>query len=339
MSCQRSVPWLTVPPVCPLLQRSYDGRVGSRAEPRVGAGWWRLHRQRVLATLNADGGFFIDYTARRPRPNGPVQGRLVPLGDLEAIEPERLLAYDVVVDLVSRGRGRLALSRDILARVGGHFRLIDGLANRDWAGHYVYLSSGGMIYGPAPPDRCPESAPVSPVGDYALEKAMVELHLRSVCKQSAMRASILRVANAYGETQPGHLGFGVIPALVAALREGTPFPIYGTGGDRRDYTHVDDVAAAIVAAIFARGVGTLNISSGVGTSVWQLMTLCTELSGRPLTSTRVEAAATEPRSVVLCNALAAERIGWRPCIDLPSGLARVLAAHGLLRIPLKERSA
>lgn len=305
--------------------------------------------QAVLAALRADGRPFTWVARIGSPPAFDTVGLPPPLliDDLEALDLRVLERVGAIVDLVSRGRGRLATRRDILGRVRGHARLVDDLANRGWGGHYVYLSSGGTIYGIDPPPVCVETMPVAPFSDYALEKAFIEMHLQSVSGQTGMGLSILRVANAYGEGQPAKPGFGVIPAIAGALASGVPFKLYGDGTSRRDYVHVDDIVAAIFAAMarYERrgegpgaaggssgaepGAGIVNIGSGVGTSVRELIDLAARISGRQVPMDRVEMFAAEPQSVVLDATRARERLGWRAEIGIAEGLERILAHHGL----------
>ena len=312
----------------------------------------------MLAALKDDPGRTLAWVARIASPLAaglPGLPRPILVDDLEALDLDAAMRADVIVDLVSRGRGRLATRRDILGRIRAHARLIDELANRGWRGHYVYLSSGGTIYGVDPPAVCVETMPVRPFSDYALEKAFIEMQLQSVAGgtgEAGMALSILRVANAYGEGQTAKPGFGVIPAIVAALASGTPFKLYGDGSSRRDYVHVDDIVAAILAAMAAaepgsgarsgarsgmgtpgadaaRGAGIVNIGSGVGTSVRELIALAEAAAGRPVPMEPVAMFAPEPASVVLDASRAHERLGWMARIDIAEGLRRVLARHGL----------
>lgn len=287
----------------------------------------------LLRALAADPARRVAWVARIDTPRDASAGLPAPIlvDDLETLDAGLLEETDVVVDLVSRGRGRLATRRDIVGRIRGHARLIDEIANRRWAGHYVYMSSGGTIYGIDPPPVCVETMPVAPFSDYALEKAFVEMHLQSVAGPSdrGMALSILRVANAYGEGQAAKPGFGVIPAIVSTLAGGTPFKLYGDGTSRRDYVHVEDIVAAVLAALERPGAGIVNIGSGVGTSVRGLVEMAEAIAGRPVPLEEVEIFAAEPASVVLDPERARERLGWSARIGIAEGLARVLAHHGL----------
>ncbi len=287
--------------------------------------------QTLLAALR-DGGERFAWTARIGSLPVDFPGMPAPIlyDDLETLDLELIRSVDVIVDLVSRGRGRLSTARDITSRIRAHARLIDDLANRHWSGEYIYLSSGGTVYGVAPPPVCEETMPVAPFGDYALEKAFLELHLQSVAWQTGMALSILRVANAYGESQPAKPGFGVIPAIVSAIAEEKPFTLYGTGMSRRDYVHVDDIVAAIFAAMARPNAGIVNIGSGVGTSVRDLLARTEAATGRPVRIEPVHTLAPEPQSTVLDIRRARERLGWEARIGLECGLKRVLAHHGLV---------
>lgn len=287
----------------------------------------------LIETLGADGGYAVAWTTRDPAsPSAPSQrlGRPIVIDDLDSLDLELPGEHDIVIDLASRGRGRLASTRDIIPRIHGHCRIIETLANQRWAGHYIFMSSGGTIYGLDPPGLCHEDLPLAPTSDYALEKAIIELQLQSVVAQSPMEVSVLRVANAIGETQPATLGFGVVPAIVAALRGEGPFRLYGDGKTQRDYVYVDDVLQAVLLAMRSGGVGTVNIGSGVGTSLGELLALCSRLAGRSIEVEPVTIEGPEPKSIVLDITRARDRLGWRPQVDLETALRRILAHHGLL---------
>ncbi|WMS45348.1 NAD-dependent epimerase/dehydratase family protein (plasmid) [Acuticoccus sp. MNP-M23] len=286
----------------------------------------------LVRALAAEPGVEVAWTARPQTEASDIAGIAppVPMEDIDALDLEILRGQDVIINLISRGRGRLVNSRDVMVRVRGHSRLIDELINREFRGRFVYLSSGGTVYGIDPGEPCHEDMPLAPFNDYGLEKAMVEMHLGAAAR-TGMKVSMLRVANAYGEGQVMKPGFGVIPAMIGALKAGQPFKVYGTGESERDYVHVDDIVSAILLAMRSNGVGPVNIGAGRGTSVRELLALCAELSGTPMPVETVPVFAPEPKSIVLDIARARERLGWTPSVHLKDGIVRLLAAEGLLR--------
>ena len=261
-------------------------------------------------------------------PHGRVE--TMPYGEFERADLDRIARADAVVDLVSPGRARFASAFDLAPRIAGHVRLADGLARRGWGGHLVFVSSGGTIYGAGSPDPIPETAMRRPLGEYALEKAVVEMHLSTLAAREALASAVLRVANVYGPGQPARPGFGVVPTIARALEDGTPFTRYGAGEAVRDYVYIDDVVSAILRAIETRTAGTFNIGSGEGTSGNALLAMADELSARPLRIEERTNPAGEPEAVVLDCTRAREAMGWTAGVSVREGLRRTLAHHGLV---------
>ncbi len=148
--------------------------------------------------------------------------------------------------------------------------------------HLVYLSSGGAIYGNV--DRLPidEKTLPTPVSAYGVLKLTGEQFIASYVQTHGLRASILRIANAYGPGQPVK-GQGAVAAFMFAAREGHRATLYGDGSSVRDYIHVGDVADIIAqVACSATPVGTANVGTGVGTSLVELAETIRMVTGTPL---------------------------------------------------------
>ena len=132
---------------------------------------------------------------------------------------------------------------------------------------FVYCSSS-RIYGNNPPPHKPYHKP-DPLNYYAMTKLFGE-HL---CKQYKnmfnLDYTILRFFTVYGPEQPGCDDKGLMIAKFARLaKEGKPLTVHGDGELRRDYIHVSDVAAAIVAAVETRVKSEIfNVGTGHNISV------------------------------------------------------------------------
>jgi len=249
--------------------------------------------------------------------------------DFETIDIDWLSEADVIIDLVSQGRGRITKQRDINSRIRPHLRMIDGLLNHRRHPHYIYLSSGGAIYGNTTLASLNEQSPCNPQTEYGLEKMIVETSLLSAA-QIGLDVSILRVSNAYGSGQTIKPGFGVIPTMISALKTGSVFNILGSGEMQRDYVNVIDVQKAIAAAVHARGAGVVNIATGHGTSINQLIAMVEELSGLELNKVNVEADRTDPRFSCLDITRAREVLQWQPSVSLRDGLSQILQDANLM---------
>ncbi len=181
----------------------------------------------------------------------------------------------------------------------------------------IYLSSG-ECYGVAPlPYR--EDGPALGTSAYAQAKLAGERALTAVVGPGALA---LRIAVGYG---PGQASTMLIPSLVAALRAGRPIALTA-GLQTRDFVFVDDVAAAVVAALAVDDAAIINIGSGEETRVRDLCLAVADALGAPaalLGFGALELRPGEAMRYVLDVALAARVLGWRPITPLAAGVARL----------------
>ena len=113
---------------------------------------------------------------------------------------------------------------------------------------------------------------------------------------------------------------GVVAIFLDRLRDGRPTEIFGDGLQTRDFVHVGDVAAALLAAVGGRGV--YNVGSGVATRIVDLHRLCAETAGVAQEPSFGEARPGDLRHSVLDAGLAERELGWRAETPLRDGLAR-----------------
>ncbi|MCK2221095.1 dTDP-glucose 4,6-dehydratase [Actinomadura sp. ATCC 31491] len=98
------------------------------------------------------------------------------------------------------------------------------------------------VYGSVASGSCAEDAPLAPNSPYAASKAGGDLIARSYWRTHGLDLSITRCSNNYGPYQyPEKL----IPLFVTNLLRGVPVPLYGDGGNRREWLHVDDHCRAV----------------------------------------------------------------------------------------------
>ncbi len=207
-----------------------------------------------------------------------------------------------------------------------HAQMVERMVQRGWNGHLVYISSGGAIYGDTDVLPIPENLPQRPKSHYALTKANVENILTYLARRYGFRLTILRISNSYGTRIPKK-GQGVIPILIGALRRGETFRVLGTGDELRDYVHIDDIAAAVCNTCLVtlpEGVTILNIGSGVGTSVRQLIGKISDIAGRTLEFTTVPSDL-DVKSNVLDISRARRLLTWEPTVSIDEGIARFMA--------------
>ena len=169
--------------------------------------------------------------------------------------------------------------------------------------------------------------PVNPYGD---SKAMVETVLESCAAAHGLKATVLRYFNASGADAKGRSGerhdpeTHLIPLIIQAAQGTRPsIRIYGTDYDTpdgtciRDYIHVTDLALGHVAAVAhlldggSTGITTLNLGTGEGKSVRQVIEAVKRVSGHDFTVLDDERRAGDPAVLVADAARAQAVLGWR----------------------------
>jgi nucleoside-diphosphate-sugar epimerase len=134
-----------------------------------------------------------------------------------------------------------------------------------------------------------------------------------------------RIFFVYGPAEhPGRLVAHVIRKLLRGERAAT-----SPGTQRRDFTHVEDIAAAFAALLDSAVAGPINIASGEARPVRDIIELAGELAGRPelLDIGALPLPPTEPACLAADVRRMREELGYQPRIGLREGLARVIDSY------------
>jgi UDP-glucose 4-epimerase len=127
---------------------------------------------------------------------------------------------------------------------------IDGLLNLLEAareaevGRFIFVSSGGVVYGEPEVRPTPESAPKLPESPYGVSKLTGEHYLYYYHRVHGLEYAAVRYSNVYGPRQDPHGEAGVIAIFSTRLLRNDPLLIFGDGEQTRDYVYVGDVVAA-----------------------------------------------------------------------------------------------
>lgn len=100
------------------------------------------------------------------------------------------------------------------------------------------------VFGPQPPhERAAESAPYAPRSPYAASKASADHLVRAYEATYGLRAIITHCSNNYG---PMQLPEKLVPLMIMSALRARPLPVYGDGGQVRDWLHVEDHVDALL---------------------------------------------------------------------------------------------
>jgi UDP-glucose 4-epimerase len=194
--------------------------------------------------------------------------------------------------------------------------------------HIVYFSSGGAVYGPRS-ERSPyvETDPCSPVSSYGIQKLAAEQYLRLAAYKGHLTATILRVGNAYGTLLSQSRMQGLIGVSINSVIHGQPVRVFSNPNNVRDYVHLEDISdIAVRASLPRQPFSIVNVGTGIGNSVLDVIQLIEECYGQPIQiQCNQDYGSWLADWVVLDNRKAKAEFGWSPGVDLRSGIAGMLA--------------
>jgi UDP-glucose 4-epimerase len=214
---------------------------------------------------------------------------------------------------------------DLAENVLGSLRLLEALRGR--ATRLVFASSGGAVYGRLNSVPVAEDAPTRPISAHGLSKLTTENYIRLYAESFGLDAVVLRIGNAFGPGQAAQPAFGVIAHYAGQALAGEPVVIYGDGSVVRDYVYVNDVVEALLlASRAALSERVLNIGTGRGHSLIELVRVIERASGRSLVVRHEPPRAFDVPVSVLDARRAAQQLGWKARTPLEVGVERTLVA-------------
>jgi UDP-glucose 4-epimerase len=210
---------------------------------------------------------------------------------------------------------------DSSINVGGTANMLDAARAAD-AGRFVFISTGGAIYGEGDGQRLPlpESAPIAPMSPYGQSKHAAEGYLALYERLYGISGLSLRLGNVYGPRQDPLGEAGVIAIFCGKLREGGRPTVFGDGKQTRDYIYVGDVVSAALAAAESEARGPINVGTGIETDVLELAARLGELGGKSFEPEFAPAREGEVQRVSVDPARAAQELGWKAEVGLADGL-------------------
>jgi UDP-glucose 4-epimerase len=201
------------------------------------------------------------------------------------------------------------------------------LATRHELRKFVYISSGGAMYGEPDPNDLPvrENAPVRPLSPYGASKQAFEAWLGVYQRTFGLDYTVLRYANIYGPRQGIREEGAVVAVFARRMAADQPVTIDGSGQQTRDFVYVGDCVTANV-AVLERGSGlAFNIGTGKETSIRTIFETMAEITGYARPATFGPPRKGDVMRIVLDPGLARAELGWHAATSLYDGLASTYA--------------
>ena len=204
------------------------------------------------------------------------------------------------------------------------------VAARDAKVKRVVYAASSSAYGDTAELPKHEAMVARPRSPYAAAKLAGEDYCRAFFASYGLPAIALRYFNVFGPRQdPNSEYAAVVPKFITAALAGTAPVIYGDGGQTRDFTYVENVVRANLAACTASESAfgeAFNIGCGDRLSISELWSKISALGGRPTPARHEPARAGDVRDSLASLDRARALLEWSPTVGLDEGLARTIAA-------------
>jgi len=177
----------------------------------------------------------------------------------------------------------------------------------------------------------------SPQSPYAVSKLAGEYYARTFARLYHLPVVSLRFFNVFGPYQRQYGDYcAVVPIWFDRLIHGAPVEVHGDGLQSRDFTYVDDVARACIAAAIQANVWpgeVFNIARGETHSLLNLLVEIKKLTGSDLPNQYTDARPGDARVSRADITAAVRLLGWRPRVGFKEGLRRTYEFYMEREIP------
>ena len=186
---------------------------------------------------------------------------------------------------------------------------------------FVYISTGGAVYGEPEYLPCDEAHPIQPICPYGASKHTVEHYLYMYAFNYSLEYTVLRYPNVYGPRQDPYGEAGVVAIFCGQMLKEEQVVINGDGEQRRDFVYVGDCARAnLLALTVPHPSGIFNLGSGRGTTVNAIFCELKAITGYSRDAQHGPEKLGETRTIYLDARKAREELSWAPQVGLREGL-------------------
>jgi UDP-glucose 4-epimerase len=188
----------------------------------------------------------------------------------------------------------------------------------------IFISSGGTVYGTPRYLPIDESHPTDPICSYGITKLSIEKYLGLFHQLHGLDYTVLRLSNPFGERQRTQASQGAVAVFLGKVLRGEKIEIWGDGSVVRDYVYIADVVAAMLVAMdYCGAERVLNIGSGCGISLNEVLDGIERVTGRKADRFYTAGRAFDVPASVLAIDRAQHTLGWAPRTPFIEGLQRM----------------
>src|ERR1043166_593494 len=192
-------------------------------------------------------------------------------------------------------------------------------ARRHGVQRFIQISTDEVYGSLGATGKFTEQSPLEPSSPYSASKAGADLLVLASYKTYGQEVLVTRCSNNYG---PYQFPEKLIPLMIIKALRDEPLPVYGDGKNVRDWIHVDDHCAAIVAALFEGKPGTVYNFGGNSEMVnLDLVKMILDRLGKPHSLISfVPDRLGHDRRYAIDSSMAQRELDWKPRRSFKQGL-------------------
>ncbi len=258
--------------------------------------------------------------------NAFIEGDIL---DYQALR-QAMTGHDAVVHLAAKKAVGESMENPMLYSVNnisGSINILNAMV--EIGAKYLVFSSSAAVYGMPDKSLIDENTPLNPINYYGFTKLEIEKFMQWYDKLKNIKFVALRYFNAVGYDADGDIrgkeinSQNLLPIIMEVLSgKRSELKIFGNdyptpdGTCIRDYIHVSDLASAHVLALEKLGQGmasqSLNLGTGKGTSVKEMVEAVEKVSGRKVPVVYAPRRAGDPAVLIAAADKARALLGWNP---------------------------
>src|SRR3990172_499833 len=221
------------------------------------------HGHRVVVVDDLSTGHRRNLNPRATFYEADIRGPLI--GSIFEMEGPEIVNHHAAQMDVRRSVAEPVFDADV--NILGSLNLLE-CARRSGVQRFVYISSGGAVYGEPEYLPCDEAHPVNPICQYGASKHTVEHYLYMYHEIYGLDYVVLRYPNVYGPRQDPRGEAGVVAIFTGQMLTDKEIVINGDGEQQRDFVYVGDCALANLLATTSENQNTIyNLGFGRPTSI------------------------------------------------------------------------
>lgn len=214
--------------------------------------------------------------------------------------------------------------KDAETNISGLLNILGAAIESGSVKNFIFISSGGAVYGDKKELPIPETELPMPLSPYAISKLAGEHYVRALCTNASINFTVLRYSNVFGPRQDPHGEAGVVAIFSKLMIAGQAPKIYGDGSAVRDYVYVKDVAEINRLALNNPVNKEINVSTAEGTSVNRLFAIMAEIMGFDKKPEHLAKRPGEVDRSIIDNSLLIKTFNFKPYYSIIEGLRETI---------------